>query len=84
MSWHRAGFPAIFATEGDPLQAFNPYIHTENDKMDLKDGEFSFEVRSRHLSWRPIVDLKSNDCKHALEFAKVAVGFAVELGGWTD
>ncbi|KAF8547264.1 Zn-dependent exopeptidase [Imleria badia] len=44
MSWHRAGFPAIFATE------------------DLKDGEFSFE--------------------HALEFAKVAVGFAVELGGW--
>ncbi|KAH0835054.1 Zn-dependent exopeptidase [Lanmaoa asiatica] len=64
MSWHRAGFPAIFATEGDPFRAFNPYIHTVDDRMDLKDGEFSFE--------------------HALEFAKVAVGFAVELGGWLD
>ncbi|KAG9311505.1 Zn-dependent exopeptidase [Chiua virens] len=64
MSWHRAGFPAIFATEGDPLQAFNPYIHTAEDRINLADGEFSFE--------------------HALEFAKVAVGFAIELGGWAD
>ncbi|KAI9461343.1 Zn-dependent exopeptidase [Boletus coccyginus] len=64
MSWHRAGFPAIFATEGDPFRAFNPHIHTADDRIDLKDGEFSFE--------------------HALEFAKVAVGFAVELGGWVD
>jgi len=45
MSWHRAGFPAIFATEGDPFRAFNPYIHTADDRIDLKDGEFSFEVR---------------------------------------
>ncbi|KAF8837815.1 Zn-dependent exopeptidase [Paxillus ammoniavirescens] len=64
MSWHRAGFPAIFATEGDPFSTFNPYIHTVDDRMDLKDGEFSFE--------------------HALEFVKVAVGFAVELGGWVE
>lgn len=64
MSWHRAGFPAIFATEGDPFRTFNPYIHTTEDKIDLADGEFSFE--------------------HALEFAKVAVGFVVELGGWVE
>ncbi|KIJ07264.1 hypothetical protein PAXINDRAFT_90708 [Paxillus involutus ATCC 200175] len=56
--------PAIFATEGDPFSTFNPYIHTADDRMDLKDGEFSFE--------------------HALEFVKVAVGFAVELGGWVE
>ncbi|KAG2355229.1 Zn-dependent exopeptidase [Suillus spraguei] len=64
MSWHRAGFPAIFATEGDPFRTFNPYIHTSEDKIDLADGEFSFE--------------------HALEFAKVAVGFVIELGGWVE
>ncbi|KAG1831453.1 Zn-dependent exopeptidase [Suillus subalutaceus] len=39
-------------------------IHTSEDKIDLADGEFSFE--------------------HALEFAKVAVGFVVELGGWVQ
>ncbi|KAG2339020.1 Zn-dependent exopeptidase [Suillus weaverae] len=64
MSWYRAGSPAIFATEGDPFRTFNPYIHTSEDRMDLADGEFSFE--------------------HALEFAKVAVGFVVELGGWVE
>lgn len=64
MSWHRAGFPAIFAAEGDPFRTFNPYIHTSGDRIDLADGEFSFE--------------------HALEFAKVAVGFVVELGGWVE
>ncbi|KAG1733344.1 Zn-dependent exopeptidase [Suillus paluster] len=36
----------------------------QEDRMDLADGEFSFE--------------------HALEFAKVAVGFVVELGGWVE
>ncbi|KAG2143527.1 Zn-dependent exopeptidase [Suillus bovinus] len=64
MSWYRAGYPAIFAAEGDPFRTFNPYIHTSGDKIDLADGEFSFE--------------------HALEFAKVAVGFVVELGGWAE
>ncbi|KIJ11085.1 hypothetical protein PAXINDRAFT_119169 [Paxillus involutus ATCC 200175] len=44
MSWHRAGFPAIFATEGDPFTEFNPYIHTANDSTDLKDSEFSFSM----------------------------------------
>ncbi|TFK47749.1 Zn-dependent exopeptidase [Heliocybe sulcata] len=62
MSWHRAGYPGAFATEGDPFTEFDPYIHTSNDTMYLADGEFSFE--------------------HALEFSKVAVAFAVELGGW--
>ncbi|KAJ8595370.1 Zn-dependent exopeptidase [Rhizopogon salebrosus TDB-379] len=62
MSWHLAGFPAIAATEGDPFRTLNPYIHTSGDRMDLANGEFSFE--------------------HALEFAKVTVGFVIELGGW--
>ncbi|KII92043.1 hypothetical protein PLICRDRAFT_103137 [Plicaturopsis crispa FD-325 SS-3] len=62
MSWHRAKYPAVFATEADPYTAFDPYVHTVDDIIDLPNGEFSFE--------------------HALEFAKVAVGFAVELGGW--
>jgi len=63
MPWHRAGFPAVFAAEGDPdKDEFDPWIHTVNDTMYL--DEFSFE--------------------HALEFAKLAVGFAIELGGWTD
>ncbi|KIJ63877.1 hypothetical protein HYDPIDRAFT_91781 [Hydnomerulius pinastri MD-312] len=62
MFWHYAGFPAIFATEGDPFRTYNPHAHAVDDRMDLK--EFSFA--------------------HALEFAKVAVGFAVELGGWVN
>ncbi|KII92045.1 hypothetical protein PLICRDRAFT_172199 [Plicaturopsis crispa FD-325 SS-3] len=62
MSFHRAKYPSIFATEADPYTSFDPYIHTANDVIDLPNGEFSFE--------------------HALEFAKVAIGFAVELGGW--
>lgn len=45
MSWHRAGFSGVFATEGDPFRTFNPYIHTVDDRMDLRDSEFSFEVR---------------------------------------
>lgn len=82
MSWHRAGFPAIFAAEGDPFRTFNPYIHTKEDQIDLKDGEFSFEVRTRFEA-RVWVRFLTKP-QHALEFAKVAVGFAVELGGWVD
>ncbi|KAG2065997.1 Zn-dependent exopeptidase [Suillus decipiens] len=64
VSWRRAGFPVICATEGDPFRTLNPYIHTSEDKIDLANGEFSFE--------------------HALELAKVAVGFVIELGGWVE
>jgi leucyl aminopeptidase len=83
MSWHRAGYPAIFAAEGDPFKTFNPYIHTSADRMDLADGEFSFEVR--YFSLMYVTSSLTMECKqHALEFAKVAVGFVVELGGWVE
>ncbi|KAH8923799.1 Zn-dependent exopeptidase [Atractiella rhizophila] len=65
MSWYAAGYPAAFASEGDPnvKDAFDPYIHTVNDRMDLPGKVFSLD--------------------HALEFSKLAVAFAIELGGWT-
>ncbi|KAG9311492.1 Zn-dependent exopeptidase [Chiua virens] len=64
LPWHRAGFPVVLATEGDPVRTPNPYIHTAYDQTIVEEGEFSFA--------------------HALEFVKVAVGFAVELGGWDE
>ncbi|EIW80051.1 Zn-dependent exopeptidase [Coniophora puteana RWD-64-598 SS2] len=61
MAWHRAGFPAVYAAEGDPrVGEQNPWDHTVDDRWDVP--EFSFD--------------------HAMEFAKLAVAFAVELGGW--
>ncbi|KAH8923798.1 Zn-dependent exopeptidase [Atractiella rhizophila] len=65
MSWYAAGYPAAFASEGDPNveDAFDPYVHTVDDRMDLPGKVFSFD--------------------HALEFSKLAVAFAIELGGWT-
>ncbi|CED82412.1 Transferrin receptor and related proteins containing the protease-associated (PA) domain [Phaffia rhodozyma] len=62
MSYYQAGFPSCFATEADPFVAFDPYVHTTGDRIDLPNKEFSFE--------------------HAVEFSKLAIGFAVELGGW--
>ena len=73
MSWHRAGFSAIFATEGDPSTAFNPHIHTAEDRIDLKDGEFSFEVRIR-FEVQVWVELISNETA-----ARVRV---CQGGGW--
>ncbi|KAG7562264.1 hypothetical protein FFLO_02252 [Filobasidium floriforme] len=44
MSFSRAGFPAAFATEADPMAGlFDPFVHTVADRMDLSTGEFSFE-----------------------------------------
>jgi bacterial leucyl aminopeptidase len=47
------GYPATFATEGNPLSnggfpgEYDPYVHTIKDTMDVDDenGTFSFEVR---------------------------------------
>ena len=51
MSYTKVGYPASFATEGDPLNGgfpgdFNPYVHGVNDTMDVDDdtGFFSLEV----------------------------------------
>jgi bacterial leucyl aminopeptidase len=52
MSFTRAGYPAVFASEGNPLAdnkfpgEYNPYMHTVKDRIDVDDetGVFSFDV----------------------------------------
>lgn len=52
MAWTRLGFPAAFASEGDPLAGgkfpgdYNPWMHTVKDRMDVDDeyGVFSIDV----------------------------------------
>jgi bacterial leucyl aminopeptidase len=42
--WHRAGFPATFATEADPEKGGDdPYIHTHLDRINHPDGSLDFE-----------------------------------------
>lgn len=55
MSFSRAGFPAAFATEADPMAGlFDPFVHTVADRMDLSTGEFSFEVGLENTSRRNV------------------------------
>ncbi|KAH7921426.1 Zn-dependent exopeptidase [Leucogyrophana mollusca] len=42
MPWDKIGVPVAAATEEHPDKA-NPYEHTEADRIDLANGEFSFE-----------------------------------------
>ncbi len=51
MSYTKLGYPAAFASEGDPLAGgfpgeFDPYVHGINDTMDVDDetGFFSLNV----------------------------------------
>jgi hypothetical protein len=52
MSYTRVGYPAAFASEGNPLAGagfpgdFDPYVHGVNDTMDVDDenGYFSLDV----------------------------------------
>lgn len=52
MSYTRVGYPATFASEGNPLTGggfpgdFDPYVHGVNDTMDVDDetGYFSLDV----------------------------------------
>lgn len=50
MSYTKAGFPATFAAEGNPVAGgggeFDPYVHGVNDRMDVDDetGYFSIDV----------------------------------------
>jgi hypothetical protein len=51
MSYTQLGYPAAFASEGDPLHGgfpgdFDPYVHGVNDTMDVDDehGYFSLDV----------------------------------------
>lgn len=55
MSYTRLGYPAAFASEGNPLRDgkfpgdYDPYVHGVNDTMDVDDetGVFSLEVGTR-------------------------------------
>lgn len=52
MSYTKAGFPATFAAEGNPVAGgfpgeFDPYVHTVKDTMEIEDenvGVFSIDV----------------------------------------
>lgn len=94
MSFSRAGFSAAFATEADLMAndgTYNPFPHTVADRIDLANGEFSFDVS------RSVVDVAYLDrignadrdgfglelgIQHMMEFSKLAVGFVVEQAGW--
>ncbi|KUI64257.1 Leucine aminopeptidase 1 [Cytospora mali] len=71
MSYTKLGYPASFASEGNPVAGgfpgeMDPYVHTMNDTMDVDDetGWFSIE--------------------HMARFAELAIAFAVEQGGWDN
>ncbi|KAI7773361.1 hypothetical protein LA080_011110 [Diaporthe eres] len=71
MSYTKMGFPATFASEGNPVAGgfpgeFDPYVHTENDTMYVDDetGHFSFD--------------------HMARFSELAIAFAVEQAGWDN
>ena len=47
MSFTKLGYPAAFASEGNPIAGeFDPYVHGINDTMDINDGAgvFSLDV----------------------------------------
>ncbi|KAK2596540.1 hypothetical protein N8I77_013426 [Diaporthe amygdali] len=71
MSYTKLGFPATFASEGNPVAGgfpgeFDPYVHTINDTMDVDDetGYFSID--------------------HMARFTELAIAFAVEQAGWDN
>ncbi|KAH8777370.1 peptidase family M28 [Diaporthe sp. PMI_573] len=71
MSFSKVGFPATFASEGNPVAGgfpgeFDPYVHTANDTIYVDDetGHFSFD--------------------HMARFTELAMAFAVEQAGWDN
>ncbi|KAJ0334150.1 hypothetical protein COL5a_000197 [Colletotrichum fioriniae] len=71
MSYTKLGFPATFASEGNPVAGgfpgeFDPYVHTEKDTMDVDDetGVFSID--------------------HMARFSELAIAFAIEQAGWDN
>lgn len=58
MSYTKLGYPAAFASEGNPLSGgkfpgdYDPYVHGVNDTMDVDDesGVFSLDVSPCSLS----------------------------------
>lgn len=65
MSYTQLGYPAAFASEGNPSAGeaeagygeYDPYVHTEKDTMHIDDetGVFSLEVRLSLCDFREIM-----------------------------
>lgn len=95
MSYTKAGFPATFAAEGNPVAGgfpgeFDPYVHTAKDTMVIEDedvGVFSIEV-SFNVPWsshnRVSTDVCFFDWQHMARFSELAIAFAVEQAGWDN
>ncbi|KAG5921183.1 hypothetical protein E4U53_003826 [Claviceps sorghi] len=72
MSFTKLGYPATFATEGDPSAAagsmgeFDPYVHAVNDRLDIDDETrtFSFD--------------------HMARFSELSIAFAIEQASWDN
>ncbi|KAH6609096.1 hypothetical protein Trco_002442 [Trichoderma cornu-damae] len=71
MSYTQLGYPAAFASEGNPSAGefpgeFDPYVHTEKDTMHVDDetGVFSLE--------------------HMARFSELAIAFVIEQAGWDN
>ncbi|GJC93137.1 Peptide hydrolase [Colletotrichum higginsianum IMI 349063] len=71
MSYTKLGFPAAFASEGNPVAGgfpgeFDPYVHTEKDTMWVDDETGVFSV------------------DHMARFSELAIAFAIEQSGWDN
>ncbi|KAH7308620.1 peptidase [Stachybotrys elegans] len=72
MSFTENGYPAAFASEGNPMGGgklfgeFDPYIHGVGDTMDIDDetGKFSID--------------------HMARFSELAIAYTVEQAGWDN
>ncbi|KAL7939323.1 hypothetical protein V8C35DRAFT_286322 [Trichoderma chlorosporum] len=72
MSYTQLGYPAAFASEGNPsassgpIGEYDPYVHTDKDTMHVNDeaGVFSLE--------------------HMARFSELAIAYVVEQAGWDN
>ncbi|GKT41173.1 leucine aminopeptidase 1 [Colletotrichum spaethianum] len=71
MSYTKLGFPATFASEGNPVAGgfpgeFDPYVHTDKDTMWVDDETGVFSIG------------------HMARFSELAIAFAIEQSGWDN
>lgn len=84
MSYTQLGYPAAFASEGNPsVGDYDPYIHTEKDTMHVDDdaGVFSLEVSAPCLLSRINLLILS---QHMARFSELAIAFVIEQAGWDN
>ncbi|KZL79774.1 peptidase family m28 [Colletotrichum incanum] len=71
MSYTKLGYPATFASEGNPVAGgfpgeFDPYVHTDKDTMWVDDETGVFSIN------------------HMARFSELAIAFAIEQSGWDN